>query len=202
MGINADYEFFGDKDVVGIKRHDAENTQNIPDYFFSFNVLVYVNIPMENKRYHFSVVIDSTQHAVLLLFDYAEYSAMHPFSSQWRSYIIVVIWILLPLLGGAPEGPGTPTQPPNTPDVPHARPGGHQRQKAHAVSSASIQQWTVGLSMAELSPDAQNFPLSPTTCHIWIRQFRAYDVFARYFAAVHLIARLQDYLTLADLHRI
>ncbi|KAG9224110.1 hypothetical protein CCMSSC00406_0006778 [Pleurotus cornucopiae] len=67
----ADYNFLLDGDFVGEYRHDVER---IPDYFY--NVPVYVNTTMQNMFHNFSIVVNSTEKAVLLLFDYATYTVV------------------------------------------------------------------------------------------------------------------------------
>ncbi|KDQ26561.1 hypothetical protein PLEOSDRAFT_159520 [Pleurotus ostreatus PC15] len=67
----ADYNFLLDGDFVGEYRHDVERE---PDYLY--NVPVYVNTTMQNMFHNFSIVVNSTEKAVLLLFDYATYTVV------------------------------------------------------------------------------------------------------------------------------
>ncbi|KAJ8695337.1 hypothetical protein PTI98_007942 [Pleurotus ostreatus] len=67
----ADYKFFIDGNLVGRYIHLAENG---PAYFY--NSSVYVNTTMDNAFHNFSIVVDSTDKTVSLLFDYAIYTTM------------------------------------------------------------------------------------------------------------------------------
>ncbi|KAF4592907.1 hypothetical protein EYR40_008591 [Pleurotus pulmonarius] len=71
VGGFADYKFFLENDLVGIYTHFVED---IPDYFF--NTPVYVNTSLENKFHNFSIVLDSAEQPVLILFDYATYTTI------------------------------------------------------------------------------------------------------------------------------
>ncbi|KAL4255964.1 hypothetical protein AB1N83_011722 [Pleurotus pulmonarius] len=66
----ADYQFVIDGDLVGHYIHIA--AENGPAYLY--NTTVYVNTTMENTFHNFSIVVDSTDKTVSLLFDYAIYS--------------------------------------------------------------------------------------------------------------------------------
>ncbi|KAF4592890.1 hypothetical protein EYR38_008596 [Pleurotus pulmonarius] len=67
----ANYHILLDGVFVGEYRHDVEM---IPDYFY--NVPVYVNTTMQNEFHNLSLVANSTERAVLLLFDYATYTVV------------------------------------------------------------------------------------------------------------------------------
>lgn len=67
----ADYSFLLDGDIVGKYQHEVDETYN-----FLYDTPVYVNETMENALHHFSLVINSTERAVLLLFDYAVYTTV------------------------------------------------------------------------------------------------------------------------------
>ncbi|KAF9497094.1 hypothetical protein BDN71DRAFT_1445099 [Pleurotus eryngii] len=68
---DADYKFLIDGELVGRYTHEAE--PNIPDYFY--NTPVYVNTTLQNKAHNFTLLVDSPAKPVLLLFDYAVYTA-------------------------------------------------------------------------------------------------------------------------------
>lgn len=67
----ADYKFFIDGSLVGRYIHLAENG---PAYFY--NTSIYVNTSLDNAFHNFSIVVDSTDKTVSLLFDYAIYTTM------------------------------------------------------------------------------------------------------------------------------
>ncbi|KAF7430963.1 hypothetical protein PC9H_006678 [Pleurotus ostreatus] len=65
----ADYKFLLDDVVVGEYRHEVEDTTD-----FFYNVPIYVNTTLPDKEHRFSVLIDSTEKPVLMLFDYLVYT--------------------------------------------------------------------------------------------------------------------------------
>ncbi|KAG9224107.1 hypothetical protein CCMSSC00406_0006775 [Pleurotus cornucopiae] len=69
----ADYKFLLDDVVVGEYRHEVEDTTD-----FFYNVPIYVNTTLPDKEHRFSVLIDSTEKPVLMLFDYLVYTTTHP----------------------------------------------------------------------------------------------------------------------------
>ncbi|KAF4592953.1 hypothetical protein EYR38_008659 [Pleurotus pulmonarius] len=67
----ADYQFLLDGDLVGEYKHAVEDTD---DYFY--NTPVYVNRTIPDAFHNFSIVVNSTEQAVLILFDYAIYTTL------------------------------------------------------------------------------------------------------------------------------
>ncbi|KAL4259907.1 hypothetical protein AB1N83_008557 [Pleurotus pulmonarius] len=67
----ADYQFLLDGDFVGEYKHAVEDTD---DYFY--NTPVYVNRTIPDAFHNFSIVVNSTEQAVLILFDYAIYTTL------------------------------------------------------------------------------------------------------------------------------
>ncbi|KAF9497111.1 hypothetical protein BDN71DRAFT_636784 [Pleurotus eryngii] len=67
----ADYKLVIDGELVGRYTRITEETYG-PQYVF--NTLVYDNATLENKVHNFSVVLDSTEQPVFLLFEYAVYT--------------------------------------------------------------------------------------------------------------------------------
>lgn len=59
-----------DGELVGAYTHYVEKPSG-----YLYNTPVYVNKTLKNEFHNFSIVVDSTEQPVLLLFDYAIYTA-------------------------------------------------------------------------------------------------------------------------------
>ncbi|KDQ26579.1 hypothetical protein PLEOSDRAFT_1105483 [Pleurotus ostreatus PC15] len=66
----ADYKFLMDGELVGTYTHYAEKP-----FGYLYNTPVYVNRTLKNEFHNFTIVVDSIEQPVLLLFDYAIYTA-------------------------------------------------------------------------------------------------------------------------------
>ncbi|KAF9497112.1 hypothetical protein BDN71DRAFT_636748 [Pleurotus eryngii] len=64
-----DYKFLMDGELVGTYTHYVEKPSG-----YLYNTPVYVNRTLKNEFHNFSIVVDSTEQPVLLLFDYAIYT--------------------------------------------------------------------------------------------------------------------------------
>ncbi|KAF4592893.1 hypothetical protein EYR38_008599 [Pleurotus pulmonarius] len=106
----ADYKFLLDDTVVGEYRHEVEDT---PDFFY--NVPVYVNTTLPDKEHRFSVLIDSTEKPVLMLFDYLVYTITRPPTTSELSPSHT--GLPTSLLPASSQGNSAETQPSSHPSV-------------------------------------------------------------------------------------